>query len=80
MGLLAEQACALTGRRNPVFLNTLAAAYAEAGRFPEAIRTAQEALSRARTAGNEALVLRTEALLDRFRANQPCRETGGWPQ
>ena len=34
---LAEQACALTGQREPLVLGTLAAAYAEAGRFAEAL-------------------------------------------
>ena len=41
---LAEHGCAVTSRRNPTLLDTLAAAYAEAGRFPEAINAAQEAL------------------------------------
>jgi tetratricopeptide (TPR) repeat protein len=41
---LARQANALTGGKNPNFLRTLAAAYAEAGRFPEAVETAQRAL------------------------------------
>ncbi len=35
---LAEAACRLSGRRNPSLLGTLAAAYAEAGRFPEAVK------------------------------------------
>ena len=41
---LARQANALTGGENPAILQTLAAAYAEAGRFPEAVETAQRAL------------------------------------
>jgi tetratricopeptide (TPR) repeat protein len=47
---LAERACALTANRNPVLLTTLAAAYAEAGRFEEAIQTAQQAIKFAREA------------------------------
>lgn len=39
----AAQACALTRSSEPVFLGTLAAAYAEAGRFDDAIATAQRA-------------------------------------
>ena len=40
---LAERACELTHYGQPVFLGTLAAAYAEAGRFPEAVTTAEKA-------------------------------------
>jgi hypothetical protein len=42
---LARQAKALTGGERPVILRTLAAALAEAGRFPEAVETAQRASS-----------------------------------
>ena len=40
---MSERACELTGRKDPAKLKTLAAAYAEAGRFPEATATAQAA-------------------------------------
>jgi tetratricopeptide (TPR) repeat protein len=42
---LGRRACELTNYKNPVFLGTLAAAYASAGRFSEAIETANTALS-----------------------------------
>ena len=42
---LAQRAAQLTQRRDPQTLDTLAAAYAEAGRFAAAVQTAQEALS-----------------------------------
>ena len=35
---LAERACALTGRKRALYLGTLAAAYAEAGKFVEAVK------------------------------------------
>ena len=38
---LAERALRLSDGREPIILDTLAAAYAEAGRFPEAVQTAQ---------------------------------------
>ena len=41
---LAERAVRLTGRKQPVMLDTLAAAYAAAGDFERAIQTAEEAL------------------------------------
>ena len=42
---LAERACERTKRSAPALLDTLAAAYAEAGRFDDAVRTAVEALA-----------------------------------
>jgi len=71
---LAEQACVVTSRRNPELLDTLAAAYAEAGRFPEAIQAAQEALALARTAGDKAAVNQAEHLLGFFQSGRPFRE------
>ena len=53
---LAERAVALTRHEHPVMLDTLAAAYAAAGRFEEAVRTAQKAISLARQARAAALV------------------------
>jgi tetratricopeptide (TPR) repeat protein len=67
---LAEHGCAVTSRRDPMLLATLAAAYAEAGRFPEAISAAQEALALARTTGDEATVVRTENLLGCFQSGR----------
>ena len=40
--LLAERACKLTDYKKPLLVGTLAAAYAEAGRFPEAVATARK--------------------------------------
>jgi tetratricopeptide (TPR) repeat protein len=71
---LAEQACTVTSRRNPDLLNTLAAAYAETGRFPEGINVAQEAISLARTAGDEAAVNQAENMLGFFQSGRPFRE------
>jgi tetratricopeptide (TPR) repeat protein len=42
---LAERAVNLSGGTDPAILDTLAAAYAEAGRFPEAAKTARQALA-----------------------------------
>ncbi|MEW6359463.1 MAG: tetratricopeptide repeat protein [Planctomycetota bacterium] len=41
---LAERTCRMTGNQDPRLLDTLAAAYAEAGRFRDAVATAQRAL------------------------------------
>ena len=48
---LAERACELTHYGEPLFIGTLAAAYAEAGRFPEAVTTAEKAEQLATGAG-----------------------------
>src|SRR5207248_1121527 len=41
---LAEEAWQLSGKKNPMVLRTLAAAYGESGRFAEAIDSAQRAV------------------------------------
>jgi tetratricopeptide (TPR) repeat protein len=70
---LAEAACRLNGRRNPSFLGTLAAAYAEAGRFGDAVKTIQEARALSKASGaNDLLAIQTQ-MLEQFRAGKPYR-------
>ncbi len=71
---LAEHACDLTRRRNPRFLGTLAAAYAEAGRFAEAIPTAQQALDLALAARDKSLAENARARLRLYQDHQPYRQ------
>jgi len=71
---LAERACALTGRRDPVLIGTLAAAYAEAGRFSEAIETAQQARDLAQAAGQLEIAEKNRQLLELYRSGQPYRQ------
>ena len=63
--LLAETASRLSGGNRPLILRILAAAYAETGRFADAIETAQQALRLAGTGDNTILVnaLRKEIAL-----------------
>jgi tetratricopeptide (TPR) repeat protein len=56
------------------YLNTLAAAWAEQGRFADAVRTAEAALAAARGANDDATAKLTEARLEAFRAGRPWRE------
>jgi Flp pilus assembly protein TadD len=70
---LAEAACRLSGRRNPSFLGTLAAAYAEAGRFADAVKTMQEALALAKASGATELESIQTQMLQQFRAGRPYR-------
>lgn len=72
---MAERACALTGQKQPLLLVTLAATYAEAGRFPEAIATIQTAQGLASSDGQKELALKCSSMLNSFQGNQPCRET-----
>jgi protein O-mannosyl-transferase len=71
---LAERACTLTHYQAPAFLTTLSAAYAEAGRFPEAIKTAQQARDLASAAGQKDLVYRNERLLQLYQSQRPYRQ------
>ena len=52
---LAERLCAITRYRRAEYLDVLAAAYAEAGRFSDAIRVAQKAIELASAAGQQEL-------------------------
>jgi tetratricopeptide (TPR) repeat protein len=70
---LAERACQLT-RRNPYFVGALAAAYAEAGRYAEAIQAVQEAHGLARAAGATNLLPVHAQMLSRFQAGKPFHE------
>ncbi|MFN2623935.1 MAG: tetratricopeptide repeat protein [Chthoniobacterales bacterium] len=66
---LAERADSLTRSRNQIIAATLAAAYAETGRFTEAKRTAEHALRLAAAEGNEARVRSIRAQLETYKSN-----------
>ena len=72
---LAEDACLQTQYRQPGLIATLAAAYAEAGRFDEAIGAAQTAGKMAAQAGDETLRQRCDTMLAAFWRHEPYRET-----
>jgi tetratricopeptide (TPR) repeat protein len=67
---LAARACDLTGEKSPFLLGTLAAAYAEAGRFDDAIATAQRAIDLAIASNNQALADRNRELLALYRSHE----------
>ncbi len=73
---LAEKAARLTGHRDPQVLDVLASAYAEAGRFGDAVSTAAAALELARGAGLIPLAGEIEYRLGVYRAGQPFHESG----
>jgi len=55
---LTEQALKLSGGKNPIIFRTVAAAYAESGRFSEAIETAQHGFELATEQGNGLMSFR----------------------
>jgi Flp pilus assembly protein TadD len=70
----AEEACRLTGYKNAGMLSTLAATYAEAGRFPEAIRTAENAIQMQDAAGETRFAQLNRQFLTLYRAGKPWHE------
>jgi Flp pilus assembly protein TadD len=63
-----EEAARLSGMREPVVLQMLAAMYSEIGRYPEAVATARRALGLAAEQRNQALEAALRADLDRYEA------------
>jgi tetratricopeptide (TPR) repeat protein len=76
---LARRAAALTGRGDSRTLDTLAAAYAESGRFDEAAGTAQQALALAEAVGDDGLAKGIRARLALYRRHEPYRASKAEP-
>ena len=72
---LATKAVELRG--NAFDINTLAAAYAEAGRFQDAIRTEERAIAKLKEEGNTQDITRYEERLASYKAGKPWREGKG---
>jgi tetratricopeptide (TPR) repeat protein len=71
---LAEQAKQLTAGGNPMVLHTLAAAYAEAGRYGEAATTARRALELAVAQTNGDLTAKMPKEIKLYEADTPLRD------
>ncbi len=71
---LAENACQFTKHKQSALLDTLAAAYAEAGKFQEAVATAEEGIALAKAGGKSALVAEIQARVELYRSGKPYRE------
>jgi tetratricopeptide (TPR) repeat protein len=71
---LANHAQQLTGGQDAGILDTLSAAYAEAGRFLQAIETEQQAMALATQQGKPSLANTLKAHLVRYESNAPLRE------
>jgi tetratricopeptide (TPR) repeat protein len=71
---LAQRACELTAWSEPRCLGTLDAAYAEVGRFEEAIAMAQQAQKMALERGQNGLAEMAGERLELYRAGKPYRQ------
>ena len=71
---LAELACDLTKYQTPIFMGTLAAAYAEAGRFSEAVTMAKRARDRASEERQNDVAKRNDDLMRLYQSGKPFRE------
>jgi tetratricopeptide (TPR) repeat protein len=71
---LAERACQSPNNPSAGNLDTLAVAYAAAGRFNEAVATAQKAVELAQSAGQTNLVAEIGDRLRLYRTGRPYRE------
>jgi tetratricopeptide (TPR) repeat protein len=71
---LADHARQLTAGQDSSILDTLSAAYAESGRFPQAIQTEQQAMVIAKQQGKLLLAGTLSSHMERFSSNRPLRE------
>jgi tetratricopeptide (TPR) repeat protein len=71
---LAEQAVRISGGRIPILFRTLAAAYAESGRFSEAIQTAQQGIELANGQGTPGLATELQGNIALYQERQPLRD------
>jgi len=71
---LAERAVSLSAGRIPILFRTLAAAYAENGRFSDAIQAAQRGIESANSQGNTGLANELQGNIELYQTQQPLRD------
>ena len=71
----AERAVELSGARNPVYLDTLAAAYAEVGKYPDAVAAERRALDLAAEQHHGQLEDGLKARIKLYESHQPYRDS-----
>jgi len=71
---LAEKASRISGGKIPMIYKVLAAAYAESGRFSDAIETAQRGAELASNQGNPALAAELQSNIALYESGQPLRD------
>jgi tetratricopeptide (TPR) repeat protein len=72
---LAQRACALTGNGAPAYLDTLAMAYAAAGRFPDAVVTARKAVELAQATAQPQLAREIERRLELYQTGRAYEQS-----
>ena len=72
---LVQRACELMHYQKTIYIGTLAAAYAEAGRFDDAMATAQKAIALAQQNGEKDLLRKNRELLELYRHHKAYRES-----
>jgi tetratricopeptide (TPR) repeat protein len=77
--VLAERADRQTGHAHPNVLDTLAAAYADAGRYQDAADVAQQAVRAALARGQDKLAQEIQARIRLYQAGEPFRVRRGAP-
>jgi hypothetical protein len=79
---LGEKALRISGGKIPMIHRVLAAAYAESGRFADAIETAKRGAELATTHGNPGLAAELESNIALYQSGRPLRDpriTNGSP-
>ena len=71
---LAQEALRTAPDQDPICFATLAAAYAENGRFADAVASARQAEEMASTAGNKKLAQKYHELAELFSSGRPLRD------
>ena len=71
---LGEKALRISGGKIPMIYKVLAAAYAESGRFADAIETAQRGAELATNQGNPALATELESNIALYQSGRPLRD------
>jgi tetratricopeptide (TPR) repeat protein len=77
---LAQRACEQTGYGKTIYLGTLGAALAEAGRFDDAVASAQKACASASAHGENDLLKRNQELLALYQRHEPWHDPLPLPQ
>jgi len=72
---LSEKLCKITGNGQPLTLDALAAAYAETGRFDDAVLTAKKGLELSLLSGPEELVLGLKKRLQLYQMKRAYRQS-----
>ncbi|MGC2627180.1 MAG: tetratricopeptide repeat protein, partial [Candidatus Udaeobacter sp.] len=71
---LGEKALRISGGKIPMIYKVLAAAYAESGRFADAVETAQRGAELAANQGNPALAAELESNIALYQSGRPLRD------